>query len=67
VSSYDYMCPHSTIYVSSYYHICVLILLYMCPHRFATPEAILEHFFRHRILAYERRKAYQVAEMQELN
>ena len=24
------MCPHTTIYVSSYY--CVLILLYMCPH-----------------------------------
>ena len=29
--------------------------------RFATPEAILEHFFRHRLLAYHRRKAYQVA------
>ncbi len=26
------MCPHTTIYVSSYYYICVLILLYMCPH-----------------------------------
>jgi serine/threonine protein kinase len=32
------MCPHTTIYVSSYYcmcpHtiVCVLILLYMCPH-----------------------------------
>ncbi len=27
-----YMCPHTTIYVSSYYYICVLIRLYMCPH-----------------------------------
>jgi hypothetical protein len=27
-----YMCPHTTIYVSSYYKICVIILLYMCPH-----------------------------------
>jgi hypothetical protein len=26
------MCPHTTIYVSSYYFICVLILLYMCSH-----------------------------------
>ena len=28
------MCPHATIYVSSYYYICVLILilLYICPH-----------------------------------
>ncbi len=27
-----YMCPHVTVYVSSYYCICVLILLYMYPH-----------------------------------
>ncbi len=27
-----YMCPHTTIYVSSCYYTCVLILLYMCPH-----------------------------------
>jgi hypothetical protein len=27
-----YMCPHTTICVSSHYCICVLILLYMCPH-----------------------------------
>ena len=32
------MCPHTTMYVSSFYYvssycyICVLILLYMCPH-----------------------------------
>jgi hypothetical protein len=26
------MCPHTTIYVSSYYSTCVLILLYICPH-----------------------------------
>ncbi len=26
------MCPHTTIYVSSYYYMCVLILLYVCPH-----------------------------------
>ena len=32
VSSYYYMCPHTTMYVSSHYYICVLILLYMCPH-----------------------------------
>ncbi len=44
VSSYYYMCPHTTICVSSSYYICVLILLYsyyyicvliqlhMCPH-----------------------------------
>ena len=25
-------CTHTTIYVSSYYHMCVLILLYTCPH-----------------------------------
>ncbi len=24
--------PHTTIYVSSYFYICVLIFLYMCPH-----------------------------------
>ena len=35
---YYCMCPHTTVcvhillYVSSYYYICVLILLYMCPH-----------------------------------
>ncbi len=34
----DFVCPHTTIYVSSsyyvssYYYICVLILLYTCPH-----------------------------------
>jgi hypothetical protein len=27
-----YVCPHTTMYVSSYYYLCVLILLYMCPH-----------------------------------
>ena len=26
------MCPHTAIYVSLYYYICVLILLHMCPH-----------------------------------
>jgi hypothetical protein len=26
------MCPDTTIYVSAYYYICVLILLYMCSH-----------------------------------
>ncbi len=26
------VCPLTTMYVSSYYYICVLILLYMCPH-----------------------------------
>jgi hypothetical protein len=26
------MCPHTTIYVSSFYYICVLILLYTRPH-----------------------------------
>ena len=26
------MCPHTAIYVSSFYYICVLILQYMCPH-----------------------------------
>jgi hypothetical protein len=31
VSSYYYMCPHTTVHVSSYYYICVLILLYVCP------------------------------------
>jgi hypothetical protein len=28
----QYLCPHTTLYVSSYYCICVLIPLYMCPH-----------------------------------
>ncbi len=44
VSSYYFMCPHTTIcvlilcmcphtiYVSAYYYMCVFILLYMCPH-----------------------------------
>ncbi len=33
-----YMCPHTAMYVSSYYYVCVVILLYMsllvyfCPH-----------------------------------
>jgi len=36
----------------------------MAMKRFATPEAILEHFFRHRLRAYHRRKAHQVAEME---
>ncbi len=26
------MCPHTAIYVSLYSYMCVLILLYMCPH-----------------------------------
>jgi hypothetical protein len=34
------MCPHTTKYVSLYYYICVLILLYMCPH---TLTAIVNH------------------------
>ncbi len=38
VSSYFYMCPHTTIYVSSYFYMCVLILLYTCPH---TPICVL--------------------------
>ena len=25
------MCPHTTVYVSSYYNMCVLMLLYVCP------------------------------------
>ncbi len=25
-----HMCPHTTIYVSSYYYVCVLIILYVC-------------------------------------
>ncbi len=36
-----YMCSHSTIYVSSYYCICVLILRYVCLH---TTECILQVF-----------------------
>jgi hypothetical protein len=32
VSSYYYICVLILLYVSSYYCICVLILLYMCPH-----------------------------------
>jgi DNA topoisomerase-2 len=35
----------------------------MTMRRFATPEAVLEHFFRHRLGGYRRRKAHQVAEM----
>jgi len=27
-----HVCPHTTIYVSAYYYMCVLILLCMCPH-----------------------------------
>jgi hypothetical protein len=30
-SIYVYMCPHTSIYVSSYCYKCVLILVYMCP------------------------------------
>ena len=36
----------------------------MAMKKFATPEAVLEHFFRHRLLAYRKRKAYQVQEME---
>lgn len=43
----------------------VCVLMVRDPRRFVTPEAIMEHFFRHRLTAYERRKAYQVAEMGE--
>ena len=32
VSSCYCICPHATIYVSSYLYTCVLILRYMCPH-----------------------------------
>ena len=32
VSSYYYVCPHTTVCVSSYCTMCVLILLYMCLH-----------------------------------
>ncbi len=39
-SSY-YMCPHTTIYVSSYYYASVLILLYMCPHTTMCPHILL--------------------------
>ncbi len=28
----SHICPHTTLYVSSYYYISVLILLYICPH-----------------------------------
>ena len=31
-SYYEHMCPHTTMYVSSYYYMCVLIPLLMCPH-----------------------------------
>lgn len=37
----------------------------MTMRRFATPEAVLEHFFRHRIEAYNRRREHQIAEMRE--
>jgi hypothetical protein len=29
---HQHMCPRTTIYVSSYYYICVLVLLCMCLH-----------------------------------
>ena len=31
-SCYCNICPHATGYVSSCYWVCVLMLLYMCPH-----------------------------------
>jgi hypothetical protein len=34
----------------------------MTRYRFVTPEAIIEHFFRHRLAAYDRRKAHQVTQ-----
>ena len=37
----------------------------MTMRRFATPEAVMEHFFRHRIAAYDRRKHHQIEEMKE--
>ncbi len=37
VPSYYHMYPHTTIYVSSYYYVCVLILLCMCPMSFVPP------------------------------
>jgi hypothetical protein len=33
------MCPH-TMYVSAYYYMCVLILLYICPHYSILPYQV---------------------------
>ena len=38
LTSLLYMCPHTIMYVSSYYYTCVLILLYTCPHTIMCPH-----------------------------
>ncbi len=53
-SSYHYMCPHTTICVSSYYCIYVLVLLYACADsRFTT----LLLYYRSRWLIYYRSRS----------
>jgi hypothetical protein len=37
-----YMCPHTSIYVSSYLYICVRMPLYMCPHTSTYVSSYLE-------------------------
>ena len=39
------ICPHTTVHVSPYYYICVLTLLYMCPHTSAVAGAERANFF----------------------
>ena len=36
-----YVCPHTTVHVSSYYCRCVLILLYMSPHLLTGPQTAI--------------------------
>jgi hypothetical protein len=46
--------PHTTIYVSSYYHICVLILLHMCPH--STIYVFTKNVTRFQVLPMKKKK-----------
>jgi hypothetical protein len=46
----EVMCPHTAIYLSSYYRICVFMLLYLCPH--PTTYVFSYYYIGVRILLY---------------
>jgi hypothetical protein len=56
------MCPHTTIYVSSYYYICVLILLHTCPHTTTYVSAyyyVASHYYMCPHTTIYRRKGHE--------
>ncbi len=47
-----YICPHTTVYVSSYFYTRVLILLYMCPRTSIRVSSYAYYYMCVRILLY---------------